>query len=449
MEEAIKSIEKQSVIERFGLEAVPVPLRTTTGLEYGMIQVAISVNAGNFLIPALAVLEGGLSFFYAVISTVIGAALAFLFVSFLALPGAKYGIPAQYAIRSILGVDVARFVASPVRTLTSLYWFSVQTIGGTYLVKELFGRFGGFNIPFIPLALTMAIIMAILALIGFDAVKKIIKYFLPVLFLGGVVMLYIFITATEPGMTFNEVITREGTNQFSSMVFFASLAFVQYVSGVSSASDMARYAKSSKHAFFGLYFGNLLGFLLTAILGAYTATLAGSWNPYVVASQLTNSKLLIFIILVAALAAMISINMSNAYIGGYSLLNSVPRLGRVKSAIIFGGLAITLSGFPTLVDDAKIYISFLGAFIIPLSAVIVSDFLFIKKCQLTINDFEHLVNLSYRYNVKAFICILIGLFIYLALPEAMSPGFVTFVVTGSLYFFLTYYKVNKAYRNSQ
>ncbi|WNF38740.1 cytosine permease [Bacillaceae bacterium IKA-2] len=436
MGEALKSIEKKSVIERYGLEAVPAPLRTTTGLEYGMIQMAISVNAGNFLVPALAVLEGGLSFFYAVISTVIGAALAFLFVSFLALPGAKYGIPAQYAIRSILGVDGARFVASPVRTLTSLYWFSVQTIGGTYLVKELLARFGGYDIPFIPLAITMASIMAILALIGFGAVKKITKYFLPVLFLGGIVMLYIFISATEPGMTFNEVVTREGTNQWSTMLFFASLAFVQYVSGVSAASDMTRYAKSSKQAFFGLYFGNLLGFLLTAILGAYTATLAGSWNPYVIASQLTDSKVLIFIILVAALAAMISINMANAYIGGYSLLNSVPRLGRVNSAIIFGVVAIALSGFPTLVDDAKIYISFLGSFIIPLSAVIVTDFLFIKKLQLSVIDFEQLANLSYRYNVTAFVCVLIGFLVYLALPDAMSPGFVTFVITGGLYYLI-------------
>lgn len=433
MGEALKSINKTAIIERYGLEAVPAQLRTTTGLEYGMIQVAISVNSGNFLVPALAVLEGGLSFFYAVISTVIGTALAFLFVSFLALPGAKYGIPAQYAIRSILGVDGARFIASPVRTLISLYWFSVQTIGGTYLVKELFGRFGGYDIPFIPLALTMATIMAILALIGFDAVKKITKYFLPVLFLGGVVMLYIFMSVSEPGMTFNEVIRREGTNQWSSILFFASLAFVQYVSGVSSASDMARYAKTSKHAFFGLYFGNLLGFLLTAILGAYTATLAGSWNPYVIASQLTESRLLIFIILVAALAAMVSINMANAYFGGYSLLNSFPRLGRINSAIIFGVLAIVLSSFPTLVDNAKIYISLLGAFIIPLSAVIVTDFLFIKKRQLSANDFERLVNSSYRYNLLAFICIIIGFIVYLVLPDAMSPGFVAFLTTGGLY----------------
>ncbi|MCT8138105.1 cytosine permease [Anaerobacillus sp. CMMVII] len=433
MGEAVKTIEKRTVVERFGLEAVPLELRTTTAMEYSMIQIAISVNAGNFLVPALAVLEGGLSFSYAVLSTVIGAAFAFLFVSFLALPGAKYGIPAQYAIRSIMGIKGARYVASPIRTLTSLYWFSVQTIGGTYLLKELIERFFGYQVPFIPIALVMATIMAILALIGFDAVKKITKYFLPILFLGGIVMLFIFITSTEAGMTFKDVLTKEGSNQIGTVVFFASLAFVQYVSGVSSASDMARYGKTPKQAFTGLYFGNVIGFTITAVLGAYTAALAGSWNPYVISSQLTDSTLFISIIFVATIASMISINLSNAYTGGYSLLNSIPRLGRVKSALIFGLAAISLSAFPTLVNDAKLFISLLGAFIIPLSAVIVSDFLFIKRRVLTEVDFERLGNESYQYNTSGFICIGIGMMFYFILPESLSPGFLTFIITSACY----------------
>lgn len=297
-------------------------------------------------------------------------------------------------------------------------------------------RFLGYEVGFVPLALFMATIMATLALIGFEAVKKITKYFLPVLFLGGIVMLYIFISVADAGMTFNDVWKKDGTNQIGTMLFFASLAFVQYVSGVSSASDMARYAKSPKQAFGGLYVGNVIGFSITAILGAYTATLAGSWNPYVISTQLTESPFFIFIIFIAAIASMISINLSNAYTGGYSLLNSIPRLGRVRSALVFGLAAITLSAFPTLVNDAKVYITLLGAFIIPLSAVIVSDFLFVKKRVLTDLDFERLGNESYRYNSIGFICVLSGVIIYLIMPVSYSPGFVTFVVTGILYFYL-------------
>lgn len=308
--------EKIPVVERYGLEAVPIHLRTTTSIEYAMIQMAISVNAGNVLIPALAVLQGGLSFYQAVLSTIIGATAAFIFVSFLALPGAKYGIPAQYAIRSIMGVKGARYIASPVRTITSLYWFAVQTIGGTYLLKEILERVTSIAVPFTPLALVMATIMATLALIGFEAVKKMTKYFLPLLFIGGVIMLYILFTSGRSGVAMTEVATHDGTIPIGTMMFFSSLAFVQYISGVSSAADMARYAKSTKHAYFGLLTGNTIGFAITAILGAYTATISGNWNPYVVSSQLTNSTIFITIIVVAAIASMITINLSNAYTGG-------------------------------------------------------------------------------------------------------------------------------------
>lgn len=135
-------------IERLGLEAVPKELKTSTAFDYIRIQTAISINAGNFLVPAIAVLEGGLTFLEAVLATVAGALIAFFFVSVLSLPGAKYGIPAQYAIRAMLGTKGAMWLSSPVRTLTSLYWFSVQTIAGTYMVKEIIERSFGIVLPF-------------------------------------------------------------------------------------------------------------------------------------------------------------------------------------------------------------------------------------------------------------------------------------------------------------
>ncbi|WP_216829601.1 purine-cytosine permease family protein [Alkalihalobacterium elongatum] len=441
-----REIEKKSVLERFGLESVPAHLRTTSSIEYTMIQIAISVNAGNVLVPALAVLQGGLSFFQAVLATIIGATAAFIFVSFLALPGARYGIPAQYAIRSIMGVRGARYIASPVRTITSLYWFAVQTIGGTYLIKEIFERLTSIEVPFIPIALVMATMMATLALIGFEAVKKITKYFLPLLFIGGVVMLYVLMTADSSGLIMN-LQTQDGKTPVGTMIFFASLAFVQYISGVSSSADMARYAKSTKHAYFGLLTGNTIGFTLTAILGAYTATISGNWNPYVVSSQLTESAIFIVIIFLAAILSMITINLSNAYTGGYSLLNSIPNLGRVRSAIIFGIAAITLSAFPTLVNNAQVYISWMGALIIPLSAVIVIDFTFIKKRQLTSTDSEKLATNCFSYNHTALVSILVGIVFYVCLPETLSPGFITFVVTCAFYVILMKWKRSEGQSN--
>ena len=425
-------------IERYGLESVPETSRTTRWYEYAMIQMAVSVNAGNFLVPALAVLEGGLSFIWAVLATVLGATVAFLFVSFLSFPGARRGIPSQYAVRAFVGVKGAQYFASPVRTITSLYWFSVQTIGGTYMVVELMKRAFSIKLLFLPTSLLLATIMALLALVGFDAVKKVTRYFLPLLFAGGVAMFFVYFTTSVNGSSYSSVISFNGEPN-RSFFFFASLAFVQYVSGVSSSSDMARYAKSPQHAFWGIFSGNTFGFTLTALLGAYTATVAGTWNPFLITSQQTQSTLLLILIFASALCSMIMINISNAYTGGYSLLNTFPSLGRVKSALLLGFAAVTLSSFPAFVDEAESFISLLGAFVIPLSAVIVTDFMVIKKGSFTSAMLE---NLSERtLNRSGFLAILLGVLFYLLLPTDYSPGFLSFLLTGILY--LSFHRFKK------
>ncbi|WP_404444451.1 cytosine permease [Sutcliffiella horikoshii] len=421
------ALPPRSRIERFGLDAVPQELRKTRWYEYMIIQVAFSVNAGNFLVPALAVIQGGLSFYAALLSTIFGATLAFFFVSYLSLPGAVRGIPSQFAIRSIIGIKGSRYISSPIRTITSLYWFSVQTIGGTLVIQFILERTFQLSLPFYIIAMLLALIMSGLALVGFDAVKKATKYFMPWLILGQLVMLYLLlIKGTGMGMADNI----DGGWNFPVMGFFASLAFVQYVSGVSSSSDVTRYAITSRQGFWGLFSGNVLGFILTAFFGAYTASLTGVLNPFIATSEMTNSGILTAIILGSAILSMVSINLSNAYTGGFSLLNSLPQLGRVKSSLLFGAAGILLSLSPALVEEAKSYISFIGAFVIPLSAVIITDFLFIKRKHIEVSE-----GLS-SYNKIAFICIGAGIVVYLLLPENLSPGFLAFLFTGTLYFLL-------------
>ncbi|WP_347549295.1 hypothetical protein ABFG93_17480 [Pseudalkalibacillus hwajinpoensis] len=128
---------------------------------------------------------------------------------------------------------------------------------------------GSIFLPVYPAALLLAAIMAVLALVGFNTVKKVTKYFLPLLFAGGVAMFLIYMTTPIDGKSFSSITASTKIPELSSFLFFASLAFVQYVSGVSSSSDMAHYAKSTGHAFWGLFSGNTMGFTLTALLGAY------------------------------------------------------------------------------------------------------------------------------------------------------------------------------------
>ncbi|WP_409251624.1 purine-cytosine permease family protein [Bacillus sp. SCS-153A] len=426
---------KNPAIERLGLESVPQHLKTTTWFDYFIIQLAFSVNSGNFLVPALAVMEGGLSMFWAILSTLLGGSLAFFFVSVLSLPGARYGLPAQYVIRFMIGTKLSRLIASPVRSLTSLYWFSVQTIGGTLVVLSLVKKAVGVDIPLIPVAVSLALIMTILALIGFEAVKKAAKMFMPFLLIGQAAILVIFISAAKGSEA--GIFSSGGEFSFGAFVFFASLAFVQYVSGVSASSDITRYAKSGKQGFWGLFAGNSIGFFMTALLGTFSAALFNNLNPFVAAAEQTGSFLLTALIGICAMVSMISINLSNAYTGGFSLLNAIPSLGRVRSALIFGAAGTILSCFPALVNNAKDYISLLGAFVIPLSAVIVADFIYIKRVRIPVEDLEKLASGTFQYNQQAIYTLAAALIIYFLIPEGMSPGFISFLLTFMIYSFVS------------
>lgn len=412
--------KRQLRFERFGLESIPQELQQTRWYEYSFIQATFSVNAGNFLVPALAVLQGHLSILAGVLSTTIGAAVAFLLVSYLSLPGARYGIPAQYAMRSFLGVKGAQWISSPIRTITSLYWFSVQTVGGSYVIQKMLLSYFHVHVPFTMLAIILSTIMAILALIGFEAVKKVTKQFFPLLLIGQVVILWLFIRSLQA----SSISLTHGAHEFSfsTCLFYASLAFIQYISGVTSSSDITRYAKTGTHGFWGLYVGNVLGFMMTAVLATLGAGLFQNENPFIATSTLTTSSVVVGLMVICSMISMISINLSNAYTGGLSLLNSLPALGRIKAAILFGLLGIALSTLPQLVSEAKTYISMLGAFVVPLSAVIVAEFLWINKRTLIPIQTKNINKLAIGHA-------LIGALIYFFVPDQYSPGFTLFVLT--------------------
>ncbi|WP_019415971.1 cytosine permease [Paenisporosarcina sp. TG20] len=429
-------ISKRDKFEKYGLEAVPDSLKQSTWKEFAIIAFAFSVNAGNFIVPALAVMQGNLPWIAALSAVWIGAVLAFFCVSALSMPGALYGLPGQYILRAFIGTWLATKIASPIRGLTSLYWFSVQTIGGTFILQAVILHYLNVQIPFALLAILIASLMAFLALVGYNAVKKVTRLFLPVLIIGQGLMLYVIFT--EIPIT-NTRVSSEASMHWGVFFFYMSLAFVQYISGVSASSDMTRYAKSVRQGFAGMFFGNSAGYFITALIGTLVATHFQSINPFVVLSELAVNPFIGLFITLSGLLAMISINIGNAYTGGFSLLNTWPALGRIKSALLFGVVGIILSCFPSLSTEAASIISLLGAGIVPLSAIIVIDYLWIKKGVISEEQLINVISGSYKLNLAAVLTFVTMSIVYLLIPKEFSPGMLVFILTSLLYLLLKQY----------
>ena len=422
-----------SKFERYGLEPVPLSLKQSSWKEYAIITFAFSVNAGNFLVPTLAVTQGNLSWQAAFLAVWIGALLAFLLVSALSIPGALYGLPGQYIVRAFTGSWLATKIASPIRVITSLYWFSVQTIGGTFILQTVISNFFNIEIPFAILAICTSGIMAYLALVGYDAVKKITRLFLPVLLIGQGLMLYVILSQISFE---NSEVASFTSFQWGPFLFYMSLAFVQFVSGVSASSDMTRYAKTAKQGFTGMFVGNAAGYFMTALIGTLVGSYFNSTNPFVVLSESAPHVLIGLLITFSGLLAMISINIGNAYTGSFSLLNTWPSLGRIRSSLLFGVVGITFSCFPTLASEASYFISYLGAGIIPLSAILVTDYLLIKKGLISEDVLLKVISGSYQLNLAAIFTFASMSIVYLMIPKTFSPGMLIFISSSLLYLIL-------------
>lgn len=435
-------------VEQYGLERVPKIQQKTKWYEYAIMQGSFMVNTGNFLLPAFAVLHGGLSVFSAILATAFGAFFAYLFAAALSIPGARYGIPAQYAIRFIFGVRGTQWVSSPIRVIVALYWFGVQTIGVAIVLNEVLLIYFNLDISFILLAILLGIITAILALIGFNAIKKTLKQLFPLVLIGQAVILILLIKEIPSSGNSVTPLFFHHEDSISTMLFYGSLSFIQYVVTIASSSDLTRYSKSPKHGFYGLFTGSVFGYLIASTMGAISASFYQDINPFVKSIQLTDSKVLILIILFTATCAMLSINLNNVYAGAFCLLNSIPRLGRVNATIIFGIAAITLCLFPELVNEAEDYISLLGLLTIPIYAVIIVDYLWIKKGRLTSLEDPLVKPTEFHYNKIGLILVAIGAVFYYVIPEKYSPGFLTFLFVAITYRILKTIKWSSFRKNS-
>lgn len=428
-------------IEKFGLDSVPARLRTSRWHHYFMMQFAFSFNAGNFLLPSLAVLDGRLSFAWAVAGIVFGSSLAYVFGAVLAFPGVDYGIPGQYAIRSVLGVGGSRFFSSPLRSVASVYWFSVQSLGAAVVIQSALAHFGLLpSVQAIPIAIVLAALMSIAAIVGYGAISALLKYLFPFMIVIMVTMGLIFAAADAPQFQWSYVMSFQGDRPWFGFLLYGSLAFAQFISAINGTSDIGRYAKTRTDAFAGLFAGNLFGLTATSAFAAYTAIAAGEWNPYVAASRLADSWALQLFIVAGVLVSLLAINLSNAYTGGFSLLNTFPRLGRAQATAAIGGCAAALCLFPDIIDDAKLFITMLGSLFVPLGGVVLVDYVWVKRMVMEPLALQHGTGV-YRYwrgyNIPAFIAIGVSLIYYYSAPPGWFAGLTACLAAGVVYGGLT------------
>jgi NCS1 nucleoside transporter family len=424
-------------VEEYGIEPIPAELRTAGWRDLFAVNFTFFLNPVMYVLGALAVLEGGLPLPWALVAMVLGQALAFALLVVVAQPGVDDGLPGQVAMRATLGILGARLLSSPYRVIAATYWFAAQALTGALGFQAIVDAMSGHRLPLVPTALAMAVFYAVLAVLGFDVMRWLLKVVLPLSLLAAVVLVALFLGSDDPRYDLGRVL--DSPEQQLTWVGFATFITVMCGSSltfVTNVADVCRYTPTRRDLRIGLISSALLSAVVTTFVGGYVAAASGDTNPFVAAASLTSSDVVLVGLLAAIVVQTIAANLTNVYTAGLSLVNSVPRLGRLWATVAAGVISVVLSGFPSFIEEAQTWVTHLGNLAAPLTGVILADYLVVRRGRV---DVPALFDPDGRYrflggvNVSAVLAIGAGVAVYYALPDASIKVLWGIAVAGCAY----------------
>jgi NCS1 nucleoside transporter family len=409
-------------VEEYGVEPIPDRLRTVGWRDLFAINFTFFLNPVMYVLGALAVVAGGLPLPWAIAAMVLGQAMAFACLIAVAQAGVDYGLPGQVAMRATLGFWGARILSSPYRVVAATYWFATQALAGALGLQAVIEAMTGKHLSLVPMALALAVFHATLAVLGFDVMRYLLRIVLPVSLALTGVLVGLYLTSDDPRFAPSRVF--DSPEQHLTWIGFATFVTVACGSSltiVTNIADFCRYTPTRRDVRIGLGASSLLAVALTTFVGGYAAAATSDTNPFLAIADLTSSNALLVIVLLAIVVQGIAANITNVYTAGLSLVNSAPRLGRLRATVIVAAVAVALSAFPDLVEHAQRWITHLGNVAAPLTGVILADYLLLNRARI---DVPALFDPSGRYrylrgvNVAALAAVSLGVGVYYALPHS-------------------------------
>ena len=427
-------------VESYGVEPVPAELRTVGWRDLFAINFTFFLNPVMYVLGALAVLEGGLPLPWAIGAMVLGQALAFALLVVVAQPGVDDGLPGQVAMRAHFGVWGARLLTSPYRMIAATYWFAAQALTGALGFQAIVEVITGTRLRLVPLALALAVFHAVLAVLGFDVMRWLLRVVLPLSLGAAALLIALYLTADDPryapGRVFDspdQQLTWVGFATFVTVMCGSSLTFVTNV------ADFCRYTPTRRDMRVGLISSALLAAVATTFIGGYAAAASGELNPFVAAAALTSNDAVLVGLLLAIVVQTIAANLTNAYTAGLSLVNAVPALGRLRATVLVGAVAVALSAFPSFIEEAQNWITHLGNVAAPITGVVLADYLLVQRSRLDVPALFDPAG-RYRYlggvNVAAVGAVAVAVAVYSALPQSLVKVLWGVAVAGVAYLIL-------------
>ena len=392
-----------------------------------------------------------LSTFVVFFGTILGSILVYFFSNLIGKPSQKYGLPFSVLLRSSLGFKGAQLFGL-IRSIVGIFMFGVQTyflskiigyliriiifsLDNTLLDQEIFLIFLlGLNIIDWVSFIIVIIFQTLMFSVGVQFNKKLVNYSAIIVY-AGILLFFFIVLLSDVKITtkafvgildFNNLLN---SNNIAPILAVAGTIFAYFSIIIISFGDFSRHVKSEND----LKKGNL-SLILNLIIFSFFAVfiVVGSdtflnqkfedldrifTNPTDIIGKFDNIQITIIALFFIVVASASTNLVANFIPSQYSLINFFPSKLTLKSAsyvISIIGLLIGVFWLTVLSQIGILsFIDTFGSFFGPIFGLIIADFYFVKKSNLSNKDIYSLEADSIYYysrgwHIKAVYSLILG-----------------------------------------
>lgn len=339
--------------------AVPADQRKSW-LSIAAIWIAIGIDlSGVFLGVTLA---QGMAFWSAILATAVGSLLLGLLAMACAYVGAATGLSTAMISRAVFG-KIGGSVLAVVLSLSLLGWFTWQAgfLGSNAQIA--FVELTSLDAPVWIFTIIGGALMVLTALWGYRSISKLSTLAVPLLLVLLVVGIIMAVSSRGIDGLYKPV---DAVLTFGAAV---SLVMAIFILGVVSAPDIARWAKTPKHAmaagFVGFFFGNSIILVVAIVL----ARVMDESELVTIYFTLGLGAIAVVVLLLAQWTT----NTANIYSAALNFSSISSRLNRRTLTIVGGTIGIVLAVFGA-VDAFVPFLLAIGIVIAPYGGVYLAAF---------------------------------------------------------------------------
>ncbi|MBY0011649.1 cytosine permease [Paenibacillus typhae] len=358
-------MSNEAKIEDYEREPVPQYLRKSW-LSMALVWIAIGIDLSAMFLGAQ--LGAGMSIGDSLTAVIVGSVILGLIGAVCAYVGAKTGLSTAMLSRFLFG-NRGALIVSVILGISSLGWFGVQVGFFASNFQTALSELLDWHWSLGVLSVIGGLLMMSTAIWGYRAIEKLSVWSVPLLVVFIIIALVMALRG-EGGSTVWSPFEGEALPMGTAI----SLVIGIFVLGTALSPDIARWAKTPRHAITAAFIGFFVGNSFMTIIAIF---LSRSMNSSDLTGIFLTLGLGIPAIIVLTLAQWTT-NTSNLYSAGLGFSVVFKRISKPVITIIAGLLATALAYFG-IYDRFLTFLTYITMLVAPLGGIYTAEYLLVDR----------------------------------------------------------------------